>query len=102
MRNTRALIVLLLALVLAGAAVLAAAMWMGGQSAPSSQKVVVALLDINVGDKVTPLMRRREADPAGPRVLLATGAAAVAAGGAGWISTAPKSQPRTAGRGRPR
>ena len=58
MRNTRALIVLLLALVLAGAAVLAAAIWMGGQSATSSQKVVVALLDINVGDKVTPLMLR--------------------------------------------
>ena len=58
MRNTRALIVLLLALVLAGAAVVTAAIWMGGQSAPSSQKVVVAMLDINVGDKVTPLMLR--------------------------------------------
>jgi len=58
MRNTRTLIVLLLALVLAGAAVLVAAIWMGGQSAPSSQKVVVALLDINVGDKVTPVMLR--------------------------------------------
>ena len=65
MRNTRALIVLLVALVLAGAAVLAAAAWMGGQSAPYSQKVVVALLDINVGDKVTPLMLRTIDWPSG-------------------------------------
>ena len=49
---------LLLALVLAGAAVLAAAVWMGGQNTQSSQKVVVALVEISVGSKVTPAMLR--------------------------------------------
>lgn len=58
MRNTRAIVMLLLALVLAGAAVLAAAVWMGGQNTQSSQKVVVALVDISVGAKVTPVMLR--------------------------------------------
>ena len=58
MRNTRAVIMLLLALVLAGAAVLAAAVWMGGQNTQSSQKVVVALVEISVGSKVTPAMLR--------------------------------------------
>ena len=65
MRNTRALLMLLLALVLAGAAVLAAAVWMGGQSTPSGQKIVVALVDIGVGSKVTPLMLRSMDWPAG-------------------------------------
>ena len=65
MRNTRALLMLLLALVLAGAAVLAAAVWMGGQSTPSGQKIVVALVDIGVGTKITPLMLRSMDWPAG-------------------------------------
>lgn len=58
MRNTRALIMLLLALVLAGAAVLVAARWMGGQSGGSSKKVVVAMAEIGVGVKITPEMLR--------------------------------------------
>jgi len=58
MRNTRALMMLLLALVLAGAAVLVAARWMGGQSGASNRKVVVALVDIHVGVKITPEMLR--------------------------------------------
>ena len=65
MRNTRALLMLLLALVLAGAAVLTAAIWMGGQSTPSNQKIVVALVDIGVGTKITPLMLRSMDWPAG-------------------------------------
>ena len=59
MRNTRALIMLLLALVLAGAAVLVAARWMGGQSSTAGKKLVVAAAEIGVGVKITPEMLRQ-------------------------------------------
>lgn len=65
MRNTRALIMLLVALVLAGVAVVVAATMMGRSGAPSSQKVVVALVDIGVGAKVTPEMLRLVDWPSG-------------------------------------
>ncbi len=58
MRNSRVAIVLLLALLMAGGAVLAAARWMSGKDAPASQTVMVALVDIGVGEKVTPAMLR--------------------------------------------
>jgi pilus assembly protein CpaB len=65
MRNSRIVIVLLLALLMAGAAVLAAARWMTGQGAPASQTVMVALVDIGLGAKVTPAMLRGMDWPAG-------------------------------------
>ena len=65
MRNSRVAIVLLLALLMAGGAVLAAARWMSGQGAPASQTVMVALVDIGVGAKVTPAMLRGMDWPAG-------------------------------------
>ena len=65
MRNSRVAIVLLLALLMAGGAVLAAARWMSGQGASASQTVMVALVDIGVGAKVTPAMLRGMDWPAG-------------------------------------
>ena len=65
MRNSRVVIVLLLALLMAGAAVLAVARWMSGQGASASQTVMVALVDIGVGAKVTPAMLRGMDWPAG-------------------------------------
>lgn len=54
MRNTRALTMIAVALVMALAAVVLAAQWIAGQSASNSNKVAVALLDIGMGTRVTP------------------------------------------------
>jgi pilus assembly protein CpaB len=54
MRNTRALTMIGVALVMALAAVVLAAQWIAGQSATNSNKVAVALLDIGMGARVTP------------------------------------------------
>ncbi|NGZ86500.1 Flp pilus assembly protein CpaB [Duganella aceris] len=54
MRNTRALTMIGVALVMALAAVVLAAQWIAGQSASNSNKVAVALLDISMGARITP------------------------------------------------
>ncbi|MYM82378.1 Flp pilus assembly protein CpaB [Duganella sp. FT50W] len=54
MRNTRALTMIGVALLLALAAVVVAAQWIAGQSASNSNKVAVALLDISMGARITP------------------------------------------------
>ncbi|QJD89656.1 Flp pilus assembly protein CpaB [Duganella dendranthematis] len=54
MRNTRALTMIAVALVMALGAVVLAAQWIAGQSATNSNKVAVALLDISMGARVTP------------------------------------------------
>ncbi len=54
MRNTRALTMIAVALVMALAAVVLAAQWIVGQSASNSNKVAVALLDISMGARITP------------------------------------------------
>lgn len=54
MRNTRALTMIGVALVMALAAVVLAAQWIAGQSASNSNKVAVALVDIGMGARVTP------------------------------------------------
>ncbi|WP_373988778.1 Flp pilus assembly protein CpaB [Duganella sp. BuS-21] len=54
MRNTRALTMIAVALVMAMAAVVLAAQWIVGQSASNSNKVAVALLDISMGARITP------------------------------------------------
>ena len=54
MRNTRALIMVGVALFLALAAVVVAAQWITGQSAGNSNKVAVAMLDVSMGARITP------------------------------------------------
>lgn len=54
MRNTRALIMVGVALFLALAAVVVAAQWITGQSAGNSNKVAVAMLDVSMGARLTP------------------------------------------------
>lgn len=54
MKNTRALIMIAVALVLALSAVVVAAQWINAQSPANSNKVAVALLDISMGARVTP------------------------------------------------
>ncbi|USX27966.1 Flp pilus assembly protein CpaB [Oxalobacteraceae bacterium OTU3CINTB1] len=54
MRNTRALTMIAVALVMALAAVVLAAQWIAGQSASNSNKVAVALIDIGMGTRVAP------------------------------------------------
>jgi len=54
MRNTRALIMVGVALFLALAAVVVAAQWIAGQSASNSNKVAVAMLDVSMGARLTP------------------------------------------------
>ena len=54
MRNTRALTMIAVALVMALAAVVVAAQWIAGQSATNSNKVAVATVDIGMGARVTP------------------------------------------------
>ena len=54
MRNTRALTIIGVALVMALAAVVLAAQWITGQSANNSNKVAVAMIDIGMGTRITP------------------------------------------------
>ncbi|SHN42681.1 pilus assembly protein CpaB [Duganella sacchari] len=54
MRNTRALVMIGVALFLALAAVVVAAQWIAGQSASNSNRVAVAMLDISMGARLTP------------------------------------------------
>src|SRR5471032_1203252 len=56
MRNTRALTMIIVALLLACAAVVVAAKWIGDQSSHNSNKVAVALLDISMGARLTPAL----------------------------------------------
>ena len=56
MRHTRAIALIVLALVVALAAVLVALRWINAQAAPSSSKVAVASADINLGARLAPEM----------------------------------------------
>ncbi|KQV80416.1 Flp pilus assembly protein CpaB [Massilia sp. Root351] len=60
MRNTRALVMMLIAVILAGGAVLVAARWINGQAASQAGtgKVAVALVDIALGSRLNPDMVR--------------------------------------------
>ncbi|WP_395400080.1 Flp pilus assembly protein CpaB [Pseudoduganella sp. UC29_106] len=58
MRNTRSLIMLALAIVLAFGAVVVAAQWINAQAAGNTAKVAVAQLDIGLGARITPEMVR--------------------------------------------
>ncbi|HJV00204.1 MAG TPA: Flp pilus assembly protein CpaB [Burkholderiaceae bacterium] len=58
MRNTRAMIMMLVAIVLAFGAVLVAAQWINKQSASNTQKVAVALVDIPLGSRINAEMVR--------------------------------------------
>ena len=58
MRNTRAVIMMLVAIVLAFGAVLVAAQWINKQSASNTQKVAVALVDIPLGSRINAEMVR--------------------------------------------
>jgi pilus assembly protein CpaB len=65
MRNTRALTMIGVALLLALGAVVVAAQWIAGQSAGNSNKVAVALLDISMGARITPELVNMVDWPAG-------------------------------------
>ncbi|KQN75728.1 Flp pilus assembly protein CpaB [Duganella sp. Leaf61] len=56
MRNTRALVMIAVALVLALVAVVVAAHWINDQGAAGNKKVAVALVDIPMGARITPEM----------------------------------------------
>ena len=56
MRNTRALVMIAVALVLALVAVVVAAQWINDQGAAGNKKVAVALVDIPMGARITPEM----------------------------------------------
>ncbi|MBA5639933.1 Flp pilus assembly protein CpaB [Duganella sp. LX20W] len=58
MRNTRAVIMMLVAIVLAFGAVLVAAQWINKQSASNTQKVAVALVEIPLGSRINAEMVR--------------------------------------------
>jgi pilus assembly protein CpaB len=58
MRNTRSLIMLAVAIVLAFGAVVVAAQWINAQAAGNTAKVAVAQLDIGLGARITPEMVR--------------------------------------------
>ncbi|HEU4844799.1 MAG TPA: Flp pilus assembly protein CpaB [Burkholderiaceae bacterium] len=58
MRNTRAIIMMLVAIVLAFGAVLVAAQWINKQSSSNTQKVAVALVDIPLGSRINAEMVR--------------------------------------------
>lgn len=58
MKNTRGMVMLVLALVLASAAVVAAARWINARASGSTSKVAVALVDISLGSRLTPEMVR--------------------------------------------
>lgn len=58
MKNTRGIVMLILALVLAGGAVIAAAKWISSRTAGNTGKVAVALVEISLGSRMTPEMVR--------------------------------------------
>ena len=58
MRNTRSLIMMAVAVVLAFGAVFVAARWINGQASASTGKVAVALVDISLGARLSPDMVR--------------------------------------------
>jgi len=58
MRNTRALTMIGVSLILALAAVVVAAQWIAGQSSGNNNKVAVAVLDISMGARITPELVR--------------------------------------------
>ncbi|MFT5532863.1 MAG: pilus assembly protein CpaB [Burkholderiaceae bacterium] len=58
MRNTRALMMLAIAVVLALGAVVVAARWIGDQAAVTTSKVAVAQNDVSLGARMTPEMVR--------------------------------------------
>ncbi|MBZ2208548.1 Flp pilus assembly protein CpaB [Massilia soli] len=56
MKNTRGLVMLALALVLAFGAVIAAARWINTRAGSNTAKVAVAMVDISLGSRITPEM----------------------------------------------
>lgn len=58
MRNTRALIMMAVAVILASGAVVVAARWISAQASGSTNKVAVALIDISLGARLSPDMVR--------------------------------------------
>jgi len=58
MRNTRALMMMAIAVILAFAAVIVAARWIGEQAQGNSGKIAVALVDIGLGARINPEMVR--------------------------------------------
>ncbi|MBK4733813.1 Flp pilus assembly protein CpaB [Noviherbaspirillum pedocola] len=67
MRNTRALVTMIIAVVLAFAAVVVAARWISAQAQGSTDKVAVAATDIGLGAKITPDMIRMVDWPSGSK-----------------------------------
>jgi pilus assembly protein CpaB len=65
MRNTRAWLMMVVALVLATGAVVVAARWINGQAANGTGKVAVAVVDIALGSRLNPDMVRLVDWPAG-------------------------------------
>jgi pilus assembly protein CpaB len=58
MKNTRAWMMMVFAVVLAFAAVFVAARWINGQAAGATNKVAVAIVDIGLGSRISPEMVR--------------------------------------------
>lgn len=58
MRNTRALVMMGVAVVVAVGAVIVAAQWINAQASGNTNKVAVALVDINLGGRLSPEMVR--------------------------------------------
>ena len=65
MRNTRALMMMAIAVVLAFAAVIVAARWIGAQTQGNSGKIAVAVVDIGLGARINPEMVRMVDWPTG-------------------------------------
>lgn len=65
MRNTRALMMMAIAVVLAFAAVIVAARWIGAQTQGNAGKIAVALVDIGLGARINPEMVRMVDWPTG-------------------------------------
>ncbi|RJG17813.1 Flp pilus assembly protein CpaB [Massilia cavernae] len=65
MKNTRGLVMLGIALVLAVAAVIAAASWIKSRASGNTTQVAVAMVDISLGSRITPEMIRMVDWPSG-------------------------------------
>ena len=65
MKNTRGIVMLVLALVLAIAAVFAAASWIKSRTTGNTTQVAVAMVDISLGSRITPEMIRMVDWPSG-------------------------------------